>query len=180
MPTDGQLGQETEIPLKLFQLQGNIKRKILVVLLSLLPIILIFGLGSIWTPTTNVGSTLSGRPPNWVFGVAWAIITIAWTVSLYIASTHMSTKSYIYFIVLSTIVAILCVIWLGISFDNKTVAAPLLILINFISFITLVFTMLTNYKPNQHRNAKLLCGLGMVPLSIWTIFICFLNYLDIN
>ena len=164
MSTDGQLVQETEIPLKLFQLQGNIKRKILVVLLSLSPIVIIFGLGSIWTPTTNVGSTVSGRPPSWVFGVAWAIITLAWTISLYIASTHMSTKSYIYFIVLSIIVSILCVIWLWISSDSKIVAAPLLLLINFISFITLVFTMLTNYKPNQHRNAKLLCGLGMVPL----------------
>ena len=133
------LNQEVEKPLNLFQLQGNNGRKILVVLVSLLPIILIFGLGSIWTPTTNVGSTVSGRPPKWVFGMTWAIVTLAWTVSLYIASTHMPTKSYLCFIVLSIIVAILCVIWLWLYSDSKTGAAPLLIRINFISFIALVF-----------------------------------------
>ena len=123
----------------------------------------LMGNGPLSTWYTNLNQA-HWTPPGWVFGVAWTLIMICFSVYLaYLFNNYSSKKLTLIFCVQFA----LNVIWNYLFFNQHLV---LLALVSIIALTIVVFYFFFNYKKDMKNKSYLL-----LPYMIWLVIATSLN-----
>lgn len=157
--------------------------RILAIVLSFLPIIMISTAGACWKIGPTAGTAVIGRPAPWVFVTTWTCIGVLFIWMIAVAALRVSSLRYLYSLVgCMLLVSILCVVWIYIYSKGTADAGVPVQLLGAIVFISIIFSNICISIPSDKCQPDTRAAI-LIPsslLTFWGVFATMLNLCEAN